>query len=192
MERKKLEELGLTKEQVDAVCDMHHEEMTPVKEKLKKAEDDLKLADDKVSETEGKLRELEGLDKEGYEQKIKELQEDLKKKGETHAAELADRDFNDLLKESISEAKGRNTRAIAALLDVDTLKTSRNQKEDVSAAIRKLMEAEDSKMLFGEPEPQKVGTGNLIGTVTKAADVTDDAAIRAAMGLPPVPENTQK
>lgn len=168
MERKALEELGLTKEQIDSVLDMHHEEMTPAKNNLKKAQDDLKLANDKVTETEGKLKELEGLDKEGYEQKIKELQNDLKKKEEIHTAELADRDFNDLLKESISEAKGRNAKAIAALLDTDALKQSKNQKEDISAAIKKLTEAENSKMLFGESEAQAVGTGDLIGKVTKA------------------------
>ncbi len=33
-------------------------------------------------------------------------------------------------------------------LDVDTLKASKNQKEDIAAAIKGLSEAEDSKMLF--------------------------------------------
>ena len=61
----------------------------------------------------------------------------------------------------------KNAKAIAALLDIDTLKASKNQKEDIAAALKELAEAEDSKMLFGEPEPNVVGTGNPIGTVDK-------------------------
>ena len=50
---------------------------------------------------------------------------------------------------------------------MDTLKESKNQKEDIAAAIKALTEADDSKMLFGEPDPKPAGTGNLIGQVKK-------------------------
>lgn len=192
MKREDLEKLGLSKEQIDSVLDMHHEEMSPVKEELKKSQDDLKLSQGKVTETELKLKELEGLDKEGYETKIQELQDALKQKDTDHAAELADRDFGERLREGITEAKGRNPKAIQALLDLDTLKASKNQKDDLAAALKALAEAEDSRMLFGEPDPQPVSTGNLIGTVTKSTGGTDDAAMRAAMGLPPAGNTTQQ
>ena len=61
-----------------------------------------------------------------------------------------------------------------ALLDVNALKASRNQKEDIAAALKTLTEAEDSKMLFGEPEPNPVGTGNLIGQVHKTTGQSTD------------------
>lgn len=48
MERKDLKAQGLTEEQITAVLELHHAELTPVKEKLKTAEDDLKVAQDKV------------------------------------------------------------------------------------------------------------------------------------------------
>lgn len=101
---------------------------------------------------------------------------------------IADRDFNDILKDSIATAKGKNAKAITALLDTDALKASKNQKEDIAAALKALTEAEDSKMLFGEPEPDNVGSGNPIGTVTKGGDQSSDAAMRAVMGLPPISE----
>ena len=50
-------------------------------------------------------------------------------------------------------------------MDVDTLKASKNQKEDIAAAIKGLSEAEDSKMLFGEAEPKPTGKGDPIGGV---------------------------
>ena len=42
---------------------------------------------------------------------------------------------------------------------------SKNQKEDIVAAIKTLTEAEDSKMLFGEPDPKPDGNTNPIGNV---------------------------
>ena len=72
---------------------------------------------------------------------------------------------------------------------MEALKASKNQKEDVAAALKTLTEAEDSKMLFGEPEPKPAGTGNLIGRVNGGGGASvEEAAMRAAMGLPPVPE----
>ena len=73
-------------------------------------------------------------------------------------------------------------------LDVDALKASKNQKDDITAALKTLAEAEDSKMLFGEPKPESIGSGNPIGAVTKTGSQDSDAAMRAAMGLPPVAE----
>ncbi len=185
MKREDLEKLGLTKEQTDGVLDMHHEEMTPVKDELQRVQDDLKVAQEKVQTTEAALKKFDGVDAEELNKQIADLQEKLAKQDADHATELADRDFNDLLKEAITSAKGKNAKAITALLDMDTLRASKNQKEDVAAALKALAEAEDSKMLFGEPEPSVVGSGNPIGVVNKAGNQDSDAAMRAAMGLPP-------
>ncbi len=188
MEREDLEKLGLSKEQIDSVCDLNNADMQPLKDKLQKAEDDLKLAQEKLGTAEEALKKFDGVDAVALNKQIADLQADLKKKDEDYAAELADRDFNERLKEAISSAKGKNAKAITALLDVDTLKASKNQKEDIAAALKTLSEAEDSKMLFGDPEPNQLGTGNPIGVVTKSGSLDDDAALREAMGLPPVAE----
>lgn len=174
MKREDLEKLGLTKEQVDSVCDLNNADMQPVKSELQKAQDDLKVAQEKVAVTEEKLKKFDGVDAEALNKQITDLKADLEQKDKDHAAQIADRDFNDLLKESILAAKGRNIKAITALLEVDTLKASKNQKEDVAAALKALSEAEDSKMLFGEPDPAVVGNGNPIGTVTKNAGAKED------------------
>ncbi|MBE5867982.1 MAG: hypothetical protein E7293_03365 [Lachnospiraceae bacterium] len=187
MKREDLEKLGLAKEQIDSVCDLNNADMQPLKTDLQKAQDDLKVAQEKVTATEETLKKFDGVDLEGLKKQVTDLQADLKKKDDAHAAELADRDFNDLLKESIANAKGKNAKAITALLDVDTLKASKNQKDDIAAALKGLAEAEDSKMLFGEPETV-IGGGNPIGTVTKAGNQDSDAAMRAVMGLPPITE----
>ena len=195
MKREDLEALGLSKEQIDKVLDMHHEEYDPVKKDLETAQKDLESEKEKTStqattikDLKKDLEEFKDADVSGMKQKIADLEKDIQTKDETHQKEIADRDFNDILKDSISSDKGKNAKAIAALLDIDTLKASKNQKEDIAAALKELAEAEDSKMLFGEPEPTPAGNGNPIGTVTKGGNQDGDAAMRAAMGLPPVAE----
>lgn len=186
MKREELEKLGLTKEQVDSVLDMHHKELDPVNKELETTKNDLTASQEKVKTTEEALKAFDGVDPAALNQKIADLQNDLKQQDDAHKAQIADRDFNDLLKESIATAKGKNAKAITALLDVDTLKASKNQKEDITAALQVLAEAEDSSMLFGEKEAKEVGTGDVPGIVTKGGSANSDAAMRAAMGLPPV------
>lgn len=192
MKREELEALGLTKEQVDKVLDAHHAELGPVQKKLETAEADLKAANETVetqkstiSELKTDLAEYKDADVSGMKAKIETLETDLQNKATEYAQQIADRDFNDLLKESINSVNGKNAKAITALLDVDALKASKNQKEDIAAALKTLSEAEDSKMLFGEPAPTVDGYGNPIGKVTKSDNVGSDSALRAAMGLPP-------
>lgn len=195
MKREDLEALGLSKEQIDKVLDMHHKEYDPVKKDLDTANADLAAEKEKTSTQETTiaglkkdLEEFKDADVSGMKQKIADLEKDIQTKDETHQKEIADRDFNDILKDSIAAVKGKNVKAITALLDVDTLKASKNQKEDVAVALKALAEAEDSKMLFGELEPTPAGNGNPIGTVTKGGNQDSDTAMRVAMGLPPVSE----
>lgn len=193
MKREDLEALGLSKEQIDKVLDLHHEEYDPVKKDLEQAQEDLKSEKEKTStqattikDLKKDLEEFKDADVSGMKQKIADLEQDIKEKDENHQKEIADRDFNDILREAITSANGKNAKAITALLDIDTLKASKNQKEDITAALKALTEAEDSKMLFGEPEPNVLGKGDPIGSVTKTGNQDSDAAMRAAMGLPPV------
>ena len=120
------------------------------------------------------------MDVSGLKQKIEDLRKDMSAKDEEYKKEIADRDFNDVLKEAIASANGKNSKAITALLDVDALKASKNQKDDIAAAIKVLTEKEDSKMLFGKPEPREVGKSNTIGSFStgeggKATDTLSSA-----------------
>lgn len=153
-----------------------------------KQHDKVQTLEETLKTTKEELAKFDGVDTAALNKQIADLKSDLEKKDTEYQNQIADRDFQDMLKESIATAKGKNAKAITALLDVDALKTSKNQKEDIAAALKTLAEAEDSKMLFGDPEPTVVGTGNPIGTVTKGGNQDSDAAMRAAMGLPPVTE----
>ena len=148
----------------------------------------LKTAEGKVTTLTESLDKFKDVNVEELNNTIATLKTDLANKDQELKDKIADRDFNDLLKDSIASVKGRNAKAITALLDLDELKASKNQKEDIAAALKTLSEAEDSRMLFGEPELTVLGKGNPIGTVTKGGNADGDAAMRAAMGLPPAAE----
>ena len=157
--------------------------------KLDAANKTIEANDTAMKDLQTKLDGFKDVDVSGLNQRIKDLETEKANIQKDYDAKIADRDFDDLVKESIAAVKGKNPKAITALLDVDTLKASKNQKEDIAAALKALTEAEDSKMLFGEPEPKPTGTGNLIGQVRGGNSVSaDEAAMRVAMGLPPVGE----
>ncbi len=157
--------------------------------KLDAANDTIKANDTAMKDLQDKLDGFKDVDVSGLNQRIKDLETEKTNIQKDYDAKIADRDFNDLVKESIAAVNGKNPKAITALLDVETLKASKNQKEDIAAALKALTEKEDSKMLFGEPEPNPVGTGYLIGRVRGGNSTSaDEAAMRAAMGLPPVSE----
>ena len=87
-----------------------------------------------------------------------------------HEKEKEDRAFDEFLAAAIAEAKGKSTKAITALLDVDALRCSRNQQADIKAALDSLRT--DSGYLFddnggnphftgGNTDPQRGGSANL-------------------------------
>lgn len=161
------------------------------KDAIRSANEKINTAEETMKELKKELEGYKDVDVSGLHKKIEDLTEDLEKKDKEYQRQLSDRDFDDLLKDSINQAKGRNAKAITALLDVEGLKNSKNQKDDVAAALKALSEQEDSRMLFGEPDPKPVGNGNLIGQVSGGTQTDDDAKLRAVMGLPPLQADTK-
>ena len=60
---------------------------------------------------------------------------------------IAEMKFGTLIDNAISAAGGKNAKAIRALLDVETLKDSKNQTEDITAAIEACKK--DNEYMFG-------------------------------------------
>ena len=161
--------ITVTDEQKKAISDGVKENYKPIADYNNQVEK-IKSLDDKVKSTETALKAFDGVDAEALKKQIADLQTDLKKKDDDYASQIADRDFSEIVKDSIAKANGKNAKAIKALLDIDTLKGSKNQKEDIEKAIKELSEAEDSKMLFGEPDPTVITKTNPIGQVTKPGE----------------------
>lgn len=159
-------------------------------EKLNKANDTIKASDTAMKDLQTKLDEYKDVDVSALNQRITDLETEKGNIESDYQKKLAERDFNDLIKEGIAAAHGKNVKAITALLDTETLMQSKNQKEDIAAAIKTLTEAEDSKMLFGDAI-EIAGKGNPIGDIgggKLTPEEKEEADCRAAMGLPPAGE----
>lgn len=104
-----------------------------------------------------------------------------------HQKEQEEREFNEMLSSAISETKGKNTKAITALLDMDALRKSKNQEKDIKAALEGVKK--DNEYLFdttGSPPARfddPGNKGNPTGTITRddIMKISDRAERRAAM-----------
>ena len=85
--------------------------------------------------------------------KVAQLTADLAKKDTEYQAKISDMEFDATLDNAISESKARNVKALKALLDVETLKASKNQAEDIKTAIENVKK--DNDYLFESSEPIK-------------------------------------
>lgn len=141
--------------------------------------DEYKTSLDTVNE---KLKEFEGVNVDDLKGQITQLQNDLKAKDDEYAAKEADRLFNDTLSDAIKTAGGRNAKAIMALLNIDELKASKNQIDDIKKALDAAKESD--AYLFGADEPINKPIGPTSGGAGGGGGDENLASIRAAMGLP--------
>jgi len=149
----------------------------------------LKASEEKVQTLTDSLDKFKDVDVNELNNQIASLKESIATKDKELADSLAERDFKDMLKDSIHAAKGKDAERIMKLMDLDGLRKSKNQKDDIATALKAMQEDDVTKGMFGEKEPEATGTGNLIGKVTRPSDSTQEAAMRAAMGLPPAQAN---
>lgn len=112
------------------------------------------------------LKAFEGVDVQDLQGKITSLQNDLAAKDAEYSQKLLDIEFDGLLTDGIREAGGINPKAIRALLDVDGLKASKNQKDDIAAAIKALKESDGNQFKperEPKPDPQIITGGGAGG-----------------------------
>ena len=138
-----------------------------------KQKEKLDASDEKVKTLTASLDKFKDVDPTALTQTIEDLKGKLTQKDAEFAQRLADRDFDDLINTNINTLKGKNAKAIKALLDVDALKQSKNQAEDIKTALEALQKADDSAFLFETVQPQAQGSFNPIGGIS----------------TPPVPSN---
>ena len=140
----------------------------------------LKAQLDEATKTIQEMQE-QGKDIEAVRKSAQEWEEKYKAAQKEAEQKVAEVQFQSILDRAIGRARGRNTKAIAALLDMEELKSSKNQEHDVEAALSALKE--ENGYLFEEEEtPPSIATGT--GSVQANGGNADEAALRAAFGLP--------
>lgn len=156
-------------------------------QKLETANSTIRANDAAIADLKKELDAFKDVDVTALNQRISTLETEKANIEKEYNDKIADRDFQDNVKGMIAKYKGKNEKAIMALLDMDALKTSKNQNEDLEKAFKTLAEAEDSKMLFENTSVQVDGKGNPIGTfINGGGGDTPTAQMRSIMGLPPL------
>lgn len=130
------------------------------------------------------LKEFEGVDVKELRGKIQTLTTDLQNKQTEYETKIADMEFNNVLSSAITKSGAKNPKAVMALLDIDNLKASKNQADDISKALEQVKSENDYMFTSDEPIKNPVhNTGN--STITGSG--TD--IMRSVMGLPPEKKN---
>ena len=104
-----------------------------------------------VRDRDGQLETLKNStgDVEGMKQQIATLQAENKAKDEAHAAEIKQLKIDSAVSTAITNAKGKNAKAIKALLNLTDAELSEDGTiKGLSEQIETLIKAEDSKFLF--------------------------------------------
>ena len=106
-------------------------------------------------------------EEQGHKEAAEAWEEKYNRAVKSHKQQIAQMTFEKVLGEGIVKAKGRNAKAITALLDVETLKASENQTDAIEAALETLKK--ENRYLFeGDvPPPYARGTGAFYGTQEK-------------------------
>lgn len=131
---------------------------------------ELKTVKGQLSEANKAIEEFKNLDIDGVKKAAAEWKEKAEQAERDAAQRIADMEFDGVLKDAINAAKGRNAKAITALLDVSALKQSKNQAEDIKTALANIREG--NSYLFEEdnktPPHYAPGTGSqsMGGTTT--------------------------
>ena len=166
MKTEDLKAQGLTEEQINFVMSENGKDIKREKDKA----DNYKSQLDTATPT---LKGFEGVNVEEMKSKISQLTSDLENSQKKHAEELAQRDFNDLLNSYAKEYKARNIKAVMPFLDVETLRQSKNQKDDLKTAFE-TVKKENGYLFEDETIPRVVsftsGTNNNTNNTTSKAN----------------------
>ena len=139
--------------------------------KVNRLTEDLNAATKRADTAEETLKGFEGKDFEAITKDRDEWQRKHNELVASHKKETEEREFNEGLSAAITEAKGKNAKAIMAQLDLYKLRDSKNQEKDIKAALDELRTT--NGYLFddngGNPAftGKKDDGGNHGGTLTK-------------------------
>lgn len=175
MKREFLEALGLDKEIVDKIMTENGNDINKTKEKLEAERDNYKS---QLETAQTALKDFEGVDVKELKGKIDTLTADLTAKETDYQTKLADMEFNSKLDSLITSSGARNAKAVKALLDLESIKSSKNQDTDLQTALEACKK--DNEYLFGEDAPIYNPVAPTGGRLPQSSPLD---SIRTAMGL---------
>lgn len=161
MKRKELEDLGLSKEQADAVMKINGTDIENAKEVAGADVTNLKAENENlVKQVKDRDKQIEGLkssagDNEDLKKQIEQLQKDNKAQADAHAQEIQKMKLDAAVEKALTDAGAKNINALRGVLG-DVLKDAKLSDDGtvkgLAEQIEKLKGDDGTKFLFNEPE----------------------------------------
>ncbi|MBR6102621.1 MAG: phage scaffolding protein [Ruminococcus sp.] len=137
----------LDKATIDSIMTEYGKELNGLKDDHKKAIEALEKERDgfstQLDDAQKKLKGFDGVDVNELQGKVAQLTQDIEDSKKKYEAEIADIKFANLLDSKITQSGAKNNKAVLALLDIDALKQSKNQEQDILAAITAVKASDD-------------------------------------------------
>lgn len=135
-----LSELGITipedkKNDLEKAVAENYKTTAEFEKKVNRLTADLDAEKTARKTAEDTLKGFEGKDFEAITRERDEWKRKHEEAEANHRREAEEREFNEILSAAVTEAKGRNAKAITAMLDLDKLRTSRNLDKDIKTAL---------------------------------------------------------
>ena len=166
----------LSKEIIDAILDENSHDIG----EAKKPFSDYESIKEQLAAASKTIEDFKGMDIDGVKKAAEEWKAKAEQAERDAAQRIADMEFDGALKDAITAVKGKNAKAIAAILDVPALKKSANRDADIKAALEAAQK--ESPYLFGgDPTPPPYAPG--AGSQSMGGEDPLTAAIRSAAGL---------
>jgi hypothetical protein len=170
MTKEELLALGLSEEQIAEVFKINGKDvekakgdLTTVQTEFASTKEQLKTANSEIESYKSMDIEAIKASAESYKTKFEEAQSNAQK-------EIEALKFEHSLESALTKAGAKNVKAVKALLDIESLRNSKNIDSDLESAITTLKESEN--YLFGEIDP--AGTGGSIGGGEKKKSSTEN------------------
>jgi len=194
MNKQDLEKLGIDEEIAKQIIILHGKDIEHLKADLEAKAGEVEQLNSQLVEAGKAIEGFKELDVEG----IKAAAEEWKTKAEQAQAEAEQKvqalRFEHALKEALGAAKAKNSKAVKALLDLDSVKFSENgeQLEGLEEQLAAIKEEnsylfEDSESAAEKEKEEEDYFGPKIVTKTENKGVLGDSvlsAVRKAAGLP--------
>ena len=159
MTRKQLEDLGLSKEQVDSIMKINGDDIENAKSasaaEIKNLQTEVDGLKTQVSDRDKQLETLKASagDNEALTKQIADLQAENTKAKETHESEMTQLKVDFAVEKALTGANAKNIKAVKALLDLTDAKLDKDGNvKGLSEQIEKLTTGEDTKFLFDAPQ----------------------------------------
>lgn len=166
MTRKQLEDLGLSKEQVDSIIKINGDDIENAKAasatEIKNLQTEVSGYKTQIADRDKQLETLKATagDNEAQTKQIADLQAENTKAKETHESELTQLKVDFAVEKALTGAKAKNIKAVKALLDLTDAKLDKDGNvKGLQEQIEKLTTADDTKFLFDAAQQQQTFKG---------------------------------